>query len=101
MAKATDNFGMNKKSHFIVVSGKKEQLDEVLQFVETFTAAQLNNYTNHELLNENTLILMYPEKSPPRLEHIRLLSRDFKGLSIIACESSEVLLFVEGTVRSV
>ena len=92
---------MVKKSHYIVVSGSKESLEEVQKLIKTIKDAHLENFTDSRVLNDNTMVLVYDNRHEPRLENIRLITKDFADLIVTAFDSEELIIFSQGTVKAI
>ena len=91
---------MSAKSHFLIIAGPTDQMAEVNKFIEMAQETEIANFTKISKLNEQCYLLVYPKNLEPRLEQIRLLTREFPALAFNYYQAEETLVIQDTTVHS-
>ncbi|MEM9324370.1 MAG: hypothetical protein AAGA85_01885 [Bacteroidota bacterium] len=91
---------MSAKPHFLLIAGPADQMAEVHKYIEMAQETEIANFTKIKKFNEHCYLLVYPKNLEPRLEKIRLLTKEFPDLAFNYYRAEETLVIQDTTVHS-
>ncbi len=91
---------MSAKSHFLMIAGPSAEMAEVSKVIEMAQETEIANFTSFKKLSEECFLLVYPRKQEPRLERIRLLTKEFPSLIFNYYQAEETLLIQDTAVHA-